>query len=86
MDREYLADVHPELIILEPPELDAAILGLVERCGSEPVLCYSRRKLIECFEKQGMSTEDAEEWIDFNIVGAYLGETTPMILTNDWGD
>lgn len=86
MDREYLAEVHPEILLLEPPALDAAILGLVERCGSEPVLCYSRRKLVECFEREGMSHSDAAEWVDVNIVGAYVGPMAPMVLTADWGD
>lgn len=34
-------------------------------------LIYSREALVECFTKRQCMTEmDAEEWIDFNIVGA----------------
>ena len=86
MDREYLQEVHPEVIMLEPAELDVAILGLVERCGEEPVLLYSVKKLVGAFEAQGMTNEEAAEWVDFNILGAYMGETTPRFLTAEWGD
>ncbi len=85
MDREYLADVHPEVILLEPSELDAAIIGVVEDKG-EPRVVYSRRKLIECFEDQGMEAEAAEEWYEFNVAGAYLGPNTPLYLDLEWGD
>ncbi len=29
-----------------------------------------------------MSYEEAEEYIDFNIVGAWIGDTTPIIVNN----
>jgi hypothetical protein len=37
-------------------------------------------KLVEHFVSQGMTDEEAIEWIDFNILGAYVGEETPMLL------
>jgi len=86
MDREYLQDVHPDVLLMEPPGMDVAILGLVERCGAEPVLCYSYKKLVEYFESEGMTNEEAREWVDHNVLGAYVGEGTPMILTMEWGD
>ena len=86
MDREYLAEVHPEVIILEPPDLDAAILGLVDLSDGSTHLVYSRRKLIMVLQIQGMSWEDAEEWYAFNISGAHLGPNSPMYLELEWGD
>jgi hypothetical protein len=85
MDREYLEENNPEVLILEPPSLDAAILGLVD-LGDKEVLLYSTRKLIECFEKEGMSYDEAVEWVDFNVLGAYMGPYTPKFLTVEWGD
>jgi len=61
-------------------DCDEAILGVVERCSSPRVVCYSYEKLLEVFIKQGMTLEEASEWISFNILGAWLGEETPYIL------
>ena len=64
--------------------LDEAIIGICSRCGSQDMYCYDYNKMVEIFmEKDEMSEEDAVEWIDYNIAGAYVGETTPMILYTD---
>ena len=31
--------------------------------------------------RDDMSYEEAEEYIDYNIVGAWIGDTTPIIVT-----
>jgi hypothetical protein len=31
-------------------------------------------------EKDGMTEEEAYEFVDFNIAGAYMGEETPVIV------
>ena len=33
-------------------------------------------------EEQGMTTEEAIEFYEYNIVGAYMGEATPIFLEN----
>lgn len=68
-----------EVIFLEPNTLDVAIVGLIDRFGAEPVVCYDREKLIEALAGD-MGLEDAEEWYGFNIIGAYLGPLTPVFL------
>lgn len=58
-----------------------AFLGNLFRFGkSDPVAVYDYRKVIRILVKDGMSMRDAVEWFDFNIVGGYLGETTPVFL------
>tara|TARA_R110000868_G_scaffold395917_1_gene667923 strand:- start:157 stop:531 length:375 start_codon:yes stop_codon:yes gene_type:complete len=46
---------------------------------------YSGEKLIDNFvENDGMSEEEALEWVEYNIEGAYWGPTTPIIVwSND---
>ena len=41
---------------------------------------YDGNKLVKVFKKQGMSEQDAYDWIDYNIEGAYLGPATPIIM------
>lgn len=59
---------------------DSAIVAVGVRCGQPPLVCYSRPKLVAHFVAEGMSVEEAEEWIDVNIEGAWVGETTPIVL------
>ncbi len=56
------------------------IIGAVERCGMTPVLCYSMDKLVARHMADGMTREEAEEFITFNQLGAWLGEGTPCFL------
>jgi hypothetical protein len=57
---------------------DEAIVGFIED-GRKRVV-YDYVKLVQVFEGQGMDHEGAVEWIDFNILGAHLGDHTPAIL------
>lgn len=54
---------------------DAALIGT-----SGGVAVYSYDALVRCFEEEGEATEDAMEWVDYNIVGAYVGPHTPLIV------
>lgn len=57
-------------------DCDAALVGTK---GDPPIAVYSHDKLVEVFMDQGMSYEDALDWVSFNIEGAYVGEFTPHI-------
>lgn len=58
-----------------------AIVGVAERLGLGPTVVYDRSKLIKAFIDDGMDEEEAEEWVSFNIDGAYIGEKTPLLQT-----
>jgi hypothetical protein len=62
------------------PDADKAIIGTFRRCGQPPVIAYDYCKLVEHFKKQGLSDEDAHEWIAVNIEGAWAGAGTPAIV------
>ena len=65
---------------------DEAIVGLGHRCGCESVVVYDYDKLVDVFIQQGMEEEESIEWIDFNILGAWIGEDTPIVLMENHGD
>ena len=77
--RDWLDEAAPGAIVWD--DCDAAIVGLGMRCSSEPVVVYDYDLLVDCFVQGGMDHEDAEEWVQFNILGAYVGERTPIVLT-----
>lgn len=61
---------------------DKAIIGVGYRCGQHPMYVYEYPTLVGIFMEQGMTQDEAEEWVDFNLVGAWVGESTPMIMYN----
>lgn len=45
-----------------------------------PVAVYSRDKCIEILVQGGCDLEEAEEYFEFNVAGAYVGLQTPIFL------
>lgn len=76
---DYVAEMNPEA--LYPTEFKKAILGIVERCGMEPIILLDRSKVINKLVEDGMDYEEAVEYFDFNIIGSYMGEGTPCFAT-----
>jgi hypothetical protein len=66
-------------LFLEPSAFDEAILGVAERFGMEPVVCYDRTRCIDILAR-GMTREDAEEFFEFNTIGAWMGDLTPVFV------
>jgi len=63
---------------------DEACLGVVDRCSGEPTLLYDPRKIINILiNRDGMETNEALEYFEFNIRGAWVGEGTPWFLEWD---
>jgi hypothetical protein len=72
--REWVTElVEPEAILWN--DCDDAIIGV---SGGKVV--YGRDALIAVFVAQGMTEEEADEWVGYNIEGAYVGELTPLIV------
>ena len=71
-----------EVVLLDG--LDSAILGLVaipnNVTANATVIAYSVKLILDSLCADGMDEEDAMEYFDFNIGGAYLGEGTPVFV------
>jgi len=52
---------------------------------SYPIAVYSRKRCIEILMDDGiMEYEEATEYFDFNVAGAYVGESTPVFLDDEF--
>ena len=71
-----ISEEYPDLIILDG--FDEAIIGVVERIGLLAV-CYDKSKIIKILMRD-MNEIQAIEYYEFNILGAYMGEHTPVYL------
>ena len=66
---------------LKADGFEAAFIGIIERCGQVPIYCYDYEKALEVLmERDGMEREDAIEFMEFNVVGAWVGQGTPAFL------
>lgn len=79
--REHLNDMFEGLLFLSEREFDAAILGVAERIGMSPIVAYDTAKIIDILcERDGMEGDEAAEFFEFNIAGAYVGDRTPIFI------
>jgi hypothetical protein len=63
---------------------DEAIMGVVVASagnGYHEQVLYDYQKCIDILVKRdGMTQDDAAEFLEFNTVGAYVGEHTPLFM------
>ena len=79
---QVLEDQYPET--LKADGFDDAILGVAEGWFGDShhfVICYDYGKCADILmNRDGMSPDEAWEWLDFNTTGAYVGAYTPVFL------
>ena len=81
MDLETAMEYVGESEGLQMDGFDDCIIGVAERCSKQPLLVYDREKIAESLMKDGITYEEAQEHIDFNMAGVWMGEGTPLIMT-----
>ena len=82
--RDVIANEYPDtpLLFMDPCEsFDEAIIGVGEGCGNSPKVVYDYDKVIEINMQDGMTYDDAVEFFEYNQLGAYVGEYTPIFVT-----
>ena len=79
MTPEEIADINPEALLCDG--FDEAIIGMAERINLGPVVAYDVDKMLDIMvERDGMTYEEAIEYFDYNILGAWMGENTPVYI------
>jgi 3-keto-L-gulonate-6-phosphate decarboxylase len=58
---------------------DAAIAG-VAWTHQGPRVVYDIARCLEVLVAGGMDREEADEYLDFNVLSAYVGEQTPLFI------
>jgi len=79
--REQLVDEHglePETLFMDGH--DSAILGVASRFGMYVVVAYDYQQVIANLVDGGMPLEEAQTWFDYNMIGAWLGDYTPLFV------
>lgn len=76
---EQLAEEYDGLVGMDG--FDDCVVGIVIRYGQEPILCYDRELVLQQLMREGIPTMlEAEEFFEFNQIGAWVGDRTPCFL------
>jgi hypothetical protein len=67
-------------LIVYPTGFEDCIVGVGERYGGPPVAVLDVAKMLAKMEKEGMTHDEALEYFEYNILGAYVGEESPVYL------
>jgi hypothetical protein len=78
--KEAVAETDDDVLFADG--FEDALIGYGEHFHSGPVAIYDYHKCISILqERDGMTEEDAVEYFEFNVIGAYVGEKTPIFAT-----
>lgn len=70
--------------LLQADGFEDALIGVGRKKGSEDSLVYDYEKCVDILiQKEKMSHEEAIEWMEYNVVDAYVGPTTPIFVHTD---
>jgi hypothetical protein len=76
---ETIQEHYPDCLTADG--FDDAIIGLIVGACRPEVVCYDYQKCVEILQKTTeMDEEEAQEFLEFNTIGAYVGKTTPLFL------
>ncbi len=74
--------------LFDPNKMNQCIIDIVKNVENEWIAVYSYEKLIEYFNEDLGSIEDAIEWIDYNVLGVIsaMGNRHPLIIDENGND
>lgn len=76
---QQILDAYPDEEFLKADGFDDCVIGV----DSNFRLVYSIEDcLTVLIERDDMTPDDAIEYIDYNVIGSYVGEMTPIFIYN----
>jgi|TARA_R110000744_G_scaffold380112_1_gene499822 hypothetical protein len=76
---DEIAEINPEAMLADG--FSEAILGMCLQFGCEPVVAYDYNKCVGILvNRDGMTNSEAIDYIQFNVLGAYVGNNTPVFI------
>ena len=77
--RQTLADVNPAALFADG--FDEAVIGYTVNQHHAVVVVYDTDKCIDVLmARDGMCYDDAEEFLSFNVLGAFVGANGPLFI------
>ena len=86
--KEWISEYNETALLADG--FDDAVIGICQRFGQVPLVAYDREKCIEILMHQfkedteidqSQLYEEAVEYFEYNVIGAWMGEDTPVFIT-----
>ena len=69
-----------EALLMEPrDQYDSCLVGVGYRFHDGPLAVYDMDRVLSVLGEE-MSEGDAQEWFEYNTLGAWVGEGTPIFV------
>jgi len=75
--KQHLVEENPDALLADG--FDQALIGIGRRVGQPSLAIYDRNKCIKILASE-MGYEDAEEYFEYNVSGAWMGPNTPIFM------
>ena len=70
-----------EACLLEPrDEYDDCVIGIGYRFSEGPLAVYSIPLVLKVMQGWGMDDQEAQEFFEYNTIGAWMGDGTPIFV------
>ena len=70
-----------EALLMDPQDqFNPCIVGTGYLFHHGPVAVYDIGKVIAAFVAEGMTEEEAQEHFEFNVIGGWVGDGTPIFV------
>jgi len=80
--KEKIEEENPDALFADG--YDEALVAVGHRFGLPPLAVYNTKTIITLLmTKDGMTYDEAVEHFSFNIIGAGMGENTPIFLETE---
>ena len=73
-----IEDMDPEILLIDG--FADCFMGICTRMGQEDIALYDKAKMLDKLVSQDMTYEEAQEFFEFNIIGAWVGDRTPAFF------
>ena len=76
---QHLQNIGESALLMDG--FDEALIGFSQRINEPLLAVYKWQRMVQILKNRDkMSYEDAVEYIEYNCIGAWIGEKTPIIV------
>ena len=76
---QHLQNIGESALLMDG--FDEALIGFSQRINEPLLAVYKWQRMVQILKNRDkMSYEDAVEYIEYNCIGAWIGEQTPIIV------
>ena len=77
--QKYLENIGEQALLMDG--FEHAIIGFSQRINEPLLAVYNHDLMIQTLmQRDGMTYDEADEYIEYNCIGAWIGEQTPIIV------